>query len=324
MPPPTKRQKQAKQQHASSSRCFDNGLIEDVLEVFLDPDYVPVSDAESEADSESNFNGALSFSLIDGNIGDASDNESESDDEAAMEIVVHATGEKRKSREDLLETLAEFEAEETVDYAEGQYVPFIENLGDIWMLTEALEVEHGGLAFHTNYSIPGSANLTDALLRMTKTANSLHSSPFVVPNNNFIIISADEALVAKDVVHHIDALHPSAPALAANDALPIGNALAIHNAPPHPPNLRPFVPLDSFPTSLSTKTDSNVSGYAHPTDVSRVRMPPGYYGVAAADVSERTWKSDAAEGSIDASEAAKGRCWEKEVVRGHVSVAEDE
>lgn len=89
------------------------------MEVFLDPDYVPVSDAESEADSESNFNGALSFSLIDGNIGDASDNESESDDEAAMEIVVHATGEKRKSREDLLETLAEFEAEETVDYAEG-------------------------------------------------------------------------------------------------------------------------------------------------------------------------------------------------------------
>ncbi|KAG1828908.1 hypothetical protein EV424DRAFT_1344449 [Suillus variegatus] len=124
MPPPTKRQKQAKQQHASSLRCFDNGLIEDVLEVFLDPDYVPVSDAESEADSESNFNGALSFSLIDGNIGDASDNESESDDEAAMEIVVHATGEKRKSREDLLETLAEFEAEETVDYAEGGHYEF--------------------------------------------------------------------------------------------------------------------------------------------------------------------------------------------------------
>lgn len=99
MPPPTKRQKQAKQQYASSSRCFDNGLIEDVFEVFLDPDYVPVSDAESEADSESDFNGALSFSLIDGNIGEVSDNESESDDEAAMEIVV--------------------EAEETVDYAEG-------------------------------------------------------------------------------------------------------------------------------------------------------------------------------------------------------------
>ncbi|KAG2033894.1 hypothetical protein BDR03DRAFT_1094091 [Suillus americanus] len=99
MPPPTKRQKQAKQQYASSSRCFDNGLIEDVFEVFLDPDYVPASDAESEADSESDFNGALSFSLIDGNIGEVSDNESESDDEAAMEIVV--------------------EAEETVDYAEG-------------------------------------------------------------------------------------------------------------------------------------------------------------------------------------------------------------
>ncbi|KAG1898869.1 uncharacterized protein F5891DRAFT_1190358 [Suillus fuscotomentosus] len=59
MPPPTKRQKQAKQQYASSSRCFDNGLIKDVFEVFLDPDYVPVSDAESEADSESDFNGAL-------------------------------------------------------------------------------------------------------------------------------------------------------------------------------------------------------------------------------------------------------------------------
>ncbi|KIK40792.1 hypothetical protein CY34DRAFT_107603 [Suillus luteus UH-Slu-Lm8-n1] len=119
MPPSTKRQKQAKQQYASSSRCFDNGLIEDVLEVFLDSDYVPVSDNESEADSKSNFNGELSLSLIDGNIGEASDNESESDDEAAMEIVVYATGEKQKDREDLLETLAEFEAEETVDYAEG-------------------------------------------------------------------------------------------------------------------------------------------------------------------------------------------------------------
>ncbi|KAG1882691.1 hypothetical protein F4604DRAFT_1678201 [Suillus subluteus] len=118
MPPPTKRQKQAKQQYASSLRHFDNGLMEDVLEVFLDPDYVPVSDAKSEADSESNFNGALSFSLIDGDIAKASDNESMSDDEAAMEVVVHAMGEKRKSREDLLDTLAGFEAEETVDYAE--------------------------------------------------------------------------------------------------------------------------------------------------------------------------------------------------------------
>jgi hypothetical protein len=49
MPPPTERQKQAKQ-HASSSRWFDNRLIEDVLEVSLDPDYVPLSDLESEVD----------------------------------------------------------------------------------------------------------------------------------------------------------------------------------------------------------------------------------------------------------------------------------
>jgi hypothetical protein len=82
MPPPTERQKQAKQR-ASSSRWFDNGLIEDVLEVSLDPDYVPLSDLESEVDSESNFNGALSFSLIDNDITEASDNKSKSNDEVA-------------------------------------------------------------------------------------------------------------------------------------------------------------------------------------------------------------------------------------------------
>ncbi|KAG2046062.1 hypothetical protein BDR06DRAFT_975817 [Suillus hirtellus] len=119
MPPPTKGQKQAKQQCASSSRHFDNGLIEDVLKVFLDPDYVLSSDAESEVDSESNFNGALSFSLIDSDIAEVSDNESKLDDEVATEIVANTTGEKWKTRENLLETLIEFEAEETVDYAEG-------------------------------------------------------------------------------------------------------------------------------------------------------------------------------------------------------------
>jgi len=50
MPPLTKRQKQAKRQHASSAKYFNNALIEDLLEVYLDPDYLPEIDGKSDTD----------------------------------------------------------------------------------------------------------------------------------------------------------------------------------------------------------------------------------------------------------------------------------
>ena len=121
MPPLTKRQKQAKQQRASSAKCFSNALIEDLLEVYLDPDYLPETDGKSDTDSNSSDSDSrtLSFSLID-EVEEVSDGNSEStsDCEASMETMVNITGEKRKEREDILDILAAFEAEETVDFAE--------------------------------------------------------------------------------------------------------------------------------------------------------------------------------------------------------------
>jgi len=55
MPPLTKWQKQAKQQRASSAKCFNNALIEDLLEVYLDPDYLPETNGESDTDSNSDL-----------------------------------------------------------------------------------------------------------------------------------------------------------------------------------------------------------------------------------------------------------------------------
>ncbi|KAG1849211.1 hypothetical protein F4604DRAFT_96030 [Suillus subluteus] len=115
----------------------------------------------------------------------------------------------------------------------------------------------------TNHSIPGSTHLTDALLQMTKTANSLHSSPSVVPNGDFMHLEGaftgtDEALDTKNIKHHINT--PLTPALATH------NALAIRNAPSHPLNLRSLALLDKFPMSFMN-TDTNPSGSTHPTDV---------------------------------------------------------
>lgn len=118
-----KRQKQAKQQCASSAKYFNNALIEDLLEVYLDTHYLPETNGESDTDTNSldsdSDSGTLSFSLID-EVEEVSDDdlESISDCEASVETVVNITGEKWKEREDILSTLAEFEVEETVDYAE--------------------------------------------------------------------------------------------------------------------------------------------------------------------------------------------------------------
>ena len=46
MPPPTKRQRWAKAQHASGEKGFDSGFIDTLLEASHDPDYQ--SDMENE------------------------------------------------------------------------------------------------------------------------------------------------------------------------------------------------------------------------------------------------------------------------------------
>ncbi|KAF8836952.1 hypothetical protein BDN67DRAFT_973539, partial [Paxillus ammoniavirescens] len=67
-------QKQARCQRASSNKYFNNGLIEDLLEVSIDPDHQHNTESEGESDCDSIndlFDGALSFSLIDGEVRDA-------------------------------------------------------------------------------------------------------------------------------------------------------------------------------------------------------------------------------------------------------------
>ncbi|KAG1761750.1 hypothetical protein EDD22DRAFT_894958 [Suillus occidentalis] len=137
----------------------------------------------------------------------------------------------------------------------------------------------------TNYSIPGSAHLMDALLQTTMT--TIHSSPSVVLNRDFIHLDGvftdtdtDETLDTKILEHHIDTLPPRTPALTAdnllvidnslsiNNVLTIENALTIQHAPSRPLNLRSLALLNSFPTSFSTNTDANPSGSTHPANAS--------------------------------------------------------
>ncbi|KAF9225672.1 hypothetical protein BS17DRAFT_807259 [Gyrodon lividus] len=46
-------QKQAWCQRASSNKYFNNGLIEDLLEVFMDPDYQHNTESKGESDCDS-------------------------------------------------------------------------------------------------------------------------------------------------------------------------------------------------------------------------------------------------------------------------------
>jgi hypothetical protein len=122
----------------------------------------------------------------------------------------------------------------------------------------------------------------DALLQATMT--TVHSSPSAVFNCDFIHLNGvftdtDKTSDTKIVEHHIDT--PCTPALATDNALFIDNSLAINNvltlenalaiqhAPSHPLNLCSLALLDSFPTSLSTNTDTkNLSGSTHPANAS--------------------------------------------------------
>ncbi|KAG1717262.1 hypothetical protein EDB19DRAFT_1386941 [Suillus lakei] len=130
----------------------------------------------------------------------------------------------------------------------------------------------------TNHPLPGFSHLTDTLLQTTKTANYIHSSPSIAPTDNWEDVFTDEALDTQDVECHIDALPPLTPTLTIDNALTINNALTIDDVLSHPLNLRPLVLLDSFPTLLSTNTNTNQSGSVHPTDVFAQKprlLPPG-------------------------------------------------
>ena len=73
MPPPTKKQKQAKQQHASRGKYFHNGLVEDLLDITIDPNYQPNEEDISKTDSDSSTVLDMAFCLIDHDIGDESE-----------------------------------------------------------------------------------------------------------------------------------------------------------------------------------------------------------------------------------------------------------
>ncbi|KAF8526566.1 hypothetical protein BU17DRAFT_62059 [Hysterangium stoloniferum] len=105
MAPPTRRQKHAKSQWTHGAKCFNNGLIEDLLDIVLDPDYEPNdgSDSEDEVHFETHI-GGMSFSLMD---------DSEVEEES---VDGDKSGKKRNHWHE--GDLDEFVAEETVDYTE--------------------------------------------------------------------------------------------------------------------------------------------------------------------------------------------------------------
>ena len=117
MPPPTKRQKQARQQRASGAKCFHDGLVEDLLEMAMDPNYYQLDrqDANSDEDNkeDSSTVGDMSFSLFDCTVEGESEPCSEESD-----IDIICTGEKRKGCNDLEGVLEEFGAEDAPDYME--------------------------------------------------------------------------------------------------------------------------------------------------------------------------------------------------------------
>ncbi|KIO02003.1 hypothetical protein M404DRAFT_28230 [Pisolithus tinctorius Marx 270] len=99
MPPLTKKQKQARQQQASGTKYFDNGLVEDLLDISLDPSYEPDSGLQDDwdaTDSDCSIVNDMSFSLLDCNV-------QESD----------GSGEC-KAQDDIVK----FKAEDTLDYVE--------------------------------------------------------------------------------------------------------------------------------------------------------------------------------------------------------------
>lgn len=119
---PTKRQQQAKSQRSSRAKVFDNGFIEDLLEVTLDPNYHPDVSSDSEVDSDTHSLKDMTFSLMDASDIDEesvmSDNSSLYGEDEADTNDLTCIGEKRKIAEDFNDAITQLKSGETVDYVE--------------------------------------------------------------------------------------------------------------------------------------------------------------------------------------------------------------
>ncbi|KAF9223012.1 hypothetical protein BS17DRAFT_767390 [Gyrodon lividus] len=119
MPPLTKKQKQAKHQRASGTKYFNNGLIEDLLDIALDPDYQP-NDKDDASDSDTPSVEVMAFSLMDDVHSTIGSVDSTDSDESLEELddETICIGEKQKGQDDFEEAPTVFEAEEPSDYVE--------------------------------------------------------------------------------------------------------------------------------------------------------------------------------------------------------------
>ena len=116
-----KQQQQAKSQRASRAKVFDNGFIEDLLKVTLDPNYHPDVSSDSEVDLDTHSLKDMTFSLIDAsNIDEESamsdDSDLYGDEETDTDLT--CIGEKRKVAEDFNDNTTQLTSRETVDYVE--------------------------------------------------------------------------------------------------------------------------------------------------------------------------------------------------------------
>jgi hypothetical protein len=64
MPPLKKRARQAKQQRASGGKCFNAGLVEELLDIEMDPTYAPEGSPEVADEAELDANFPWAFSLL--------------------------------------------------------------------------------------------------------------------------------------------------------------------------------------------------------------------------------------------------------------------
>jgi len=120
---PTKQQQQAKSQRASGAKVFDNGFINDLFEVTLDPNYHPDVSSDSEVDLDIHSLKDMTFSLMD--MSDI-DKESVISDDSSLygdegsDTDLACIGEKRKVADDFNDKAlpTQFKTTETVDYVE--------------------------------------------------------------------------------------------------------------------------------------------------------------------------------------------------------------
>jgi hypothetical protein len=64
MPPLKKRARQAKQQRTSGGKCFNAGLVEELLDIEMDPTCAPEGSPEDTDDAELDANFSWAFSLL--------------------------------------------------------------------------------------------------------------------------------------------------------------------------------------------------------------------------------------------------------------------